>query len=229
MFDTVIVSGGSLHREFALSFIQEAKRRCREAQKELLLIAADRGLDFFRQTGLLPGLAVGDFDSLSAEGLLYLETLQESGESEVVRLCPEKDDSDTQHAVQTARERGARSIAILGATGNRIDHLMANLGLLLSGDVTIVDPFNIIAVVASGTRLVKEEQTGSYVSFFPLAGPVRGLTLEGFRYPLAGYDLSLADCGLTVSNEITSATAVITYTSGTLLMIRSRDKYRDKI
>ena len=43
-----------------------------------------------------------------------------------MRLKPEKDDSDTQSAVNFAIDRGAERITILGATGNRIDHLMAN-------------------------------------------------------------------------------------------------------
>ena len=68
----------------------------------------------------MPDAAVGDFDSLSGQGLVYLDTLSET---EIVRLKPEKDDSDTQHALNYAIDRGAEDIVILGATGSRIDHL----------------------------------------------------------------------------------------------------------
>ena len=50
-----------------------------------------------------------------------------------------------------------------------------------------------------------------------------GLTLKGFKYPLNGYRLSMKDSGLTVSNEIVEDTAQITYDSGNLVMIMSRD------
>ena len=50
-----------------------------------------------------------------------------------------------------------------------------------------------------------------------------GLTLKGFKYPLDKYHLTVADSGLTVSNEIAEETAEITYDSGQLLMIMSRD------
>ena len=50
-----------------------------------------------------------------------------------------------------------------------------------------------------------------------------GLTLEGFKYPLSNYHLTVADSGLTVSNEISSESAKIIYDKGTLLMIMSRD------
>lgn len=52
---------------------------------------------------------------------------------------------------------------------------------------------------------------------------VSGLTLKGFKYPLDGYDLTVADSGLTVSNEIAAETAEVTYDRGSLLMIMSRD------
>lgn len=49
------------------------------------------------------------------------------------------------------------------------------------------------------------------------------MSLKGFKYPLNRYHLTVADSGLTVSNEITEETAEITYDSGQLLMIMSRD------
>ena len=59
-----------------------------------------------------------------------METL---AHTEIIRLKPEKDDSDTQSAVNYAIGQGTEKITILGATGNRIDHLMANFGLLMLG------------------------------------------------------------------------------------------------
>ena len=53
---------------------------------------------------------------------------------------------------------------------------------------------------------------------------MKGLCLEGFKYLLDGYDLDMSDCGLTVSNEIQEEQARVTYESGTLLMIQSRDR-----
>lgn len=63
-------------------------------------------------TDLEPDVAVGDFDSLSAEGAKYMETLKHT---EIRRLKPEKDDSDTQSAANYAIEQGTERIMILGA------------------------------------------------------------------------------------------------------------------
>ena len=227
MIDTIIVSGGNIMEDFALDFLN--KEIDRAGRNRIYLIAADKGLDFFRKTagpeGILPDAAVGDFDSLSPEGIRFLE---ETPGMEIIRLKPEKDDLDTQSATMFAIGRGAGEIAILGATGTRVDHVMANLGLLFLGEdhgarIRLVDAWNTIMPVKSGTALKKTEQTGNFVSFFPMGGDVEGLTLKGFRYPLNGHRLTLTDSGLTVSNEITEDTAEITFDSGRLLMIMSGD------
>ena len=219
MKDVIIVSGGNIQRDFALDFLKKNKT------EKVDLIAADRGVEFFKGTDWQPEVAVGDFDSLSAEGALYLQGLRET---EIMRLKPEKDDSDTQSAVNQMIRRGAKDILILGATGTRLDHVLANLGLLSMGKekgvhIAIADQWNYITLAESGTILHREEQFGKYVSFFTVGGDVTGLTLRGFKYPLNGYHLTVEDSGLTVSNEISEETAEILYESGQLLMIMSRD------
>lgn len=242
MIDTIIVSGGDIQSDFALYFL---KKNIEKAGREnIRLIAADRGLEFFLDYLILPDVVIGDFDSLSEDGKNFLEMQNEDipyggmlewklqkGEGkvvEVVRLRPEKDDSDTQSAMNYAIQNGAKEIVILGVTGNRVDHLMANFGLLILAqkqdtEVALADRYNYMKLITSGTILKKAEQFGKYVSFFPLGGDVTGLTLEGFKYPLDKYHLTTADSGLTVSNEISEEYAKVTYESGTLLMIMSRD------
>ena len=242
MIDTIIVSGGDIQSDFALCFL---KKNIEKAGREnIRLIAADRGLEFFLDYLILPDVVIGDFDSLSEDGKNFLEMQNEDipyggmlewklqkGEGkvvEVVRLRPEKDDSDTQSAMNYAIQNGAKEIVILGVTGNRVDHLMANFGLLILAqkqdtEVALADRYNYMKLIPSGTILKKAEQFGKYVSFFPLGGDVTGLTLEGFKYPLDKYHLTTADSGLTVSNEISEEYAKVTYESGTLLMIMSRD------
>ena len=162
---------------------------------------------------------------MSVEGKKYLENLKDT---EIIRLQPEKDDTDTQSTLNLAIAKGSENILILGATGGRIDHLIGNLGLLTLGklkgvSVAIADAQNYICLVKSGTILSKAGQFGKYVSFFSAGEAVEGLTLKGFKYPLNNFCLTTADSGLTVSNEIRDDTAQITYDRGSLMMVMSRD------
>ena len=86
MTDTVIVSGGMIQKDFALDFIKRLKKERKE--KKLILMAADRGLDFFKETGLVPDIVDGDFDSVSGNGKKYLESLSET---EIIKLQSEKE------------------------------------------------------------------------------------------------------------------------------------------
>ncbi|MBQ8305037.1 MAG: thiamine diphosphokinase [Blautia sp.] len=221
-FDTVIISGGNIQDDFALDFLGKARESA--GSEGLRLIAADHGLDFFASHGMQPDLAIGDFDSAGSQELLH-----KLPEECVIRLPREKDDSDTEAALMLAIRQGAGRIAILGATGTRVDHMLANLGLLLRGRengvfVTLLDPWNCMRLVAPGEILLKKEQFGKYVSFCALGCEVEGLTLTGFQYPLSDYHLSFRDCGRTISNEFRDETAKVEYRSGDLLMIQSRDE-----
>lgn len=219
MTDAIIVSGGNIRKDFALDFLKKNRK------EGTCLIAADRGVEFFLETRETPDVVVGDFDSFRGDPRSWRRVFPQV---EILQLMPEKDDSDTQHAVNYAMERGAEKIFILGATGRRLDHFMANLELLLLGKkrgvpVILADSHNYIALAESGTVLKRQEQFGRYISFFPMNGDVYGLTLRGFRYPLLRHHLTAEDCGLTVSNEIADDQAEIFFEKGTLLMMMTRD------
>ena len=215
-FDTVIISGGEVQSDFALALFQGWGGT---------VIAADRGAEACRQLGIVPDLLVGDFDSISAQALAWVK-----GENpqEVVTLPTHKDVTDTQAALELALERGAKGIVILGGTGSRLDHVLANVGLLLlareaGAKAWLMDQSNRISLAYDGMGLKKEEAFGTYVSFFPLSGVVKGLTLTGFAYPLAGKDLTPYDAGLTVSNELAGEEGRVSFSDGDLLMVESRD------
>ena len=72
-----------------------------EQQPGDFVIACDRGYAYCGRLGLMPDLFIGDFDSYSgavAPGVA------------VERLIPEKDDTDTMHAVRRALELGFTSL-----------------------------------------------------------------------------------------------------------------------
>ena len=72
MIDTIIVSGGNIHSDFALDFLE---KQIKENEK-ICLIAADRGLEFFLEHQLLPDVAIGDFDSLQKKEEAFLKSMK---------------------------------------------------------------------------------------------------------------------------------------------------------
>lgn len=220
-----IIAGGDFDKDFATDFIKKNL-----GQGKPFIIACDKGFEHVRSIGLVPDITIGDFDSISKDAFVEIE---KSG-TEIIRLNPIKDDTDTEAALRLAAERGTNldEIYILGATGKRLDHFLGNisllgLGLKLDRQVTLVDSYNYIRMIEAGWTLEIEKsgdfgQFGKYVSVFPYGGKAYGVDMTGFKYNLSDATLEGFNT-LTVSNEITEDYAYITLKEGYLIVCESRD------
>jgi len=212
----VIISGGHIDDEFALNYLNENKYDC--------MIAADSGMNFLHRNGIVPDVIAGDFDSVASDSLAYFQGLNEV---QVLKLNPIKDDTDTEFVIREAIRRGAKEITVLGATGTRLDHVLANVNLLGIGleenvSIALVDAHNRIRMISDWLEIKKDEQFGSYVSILPVKGDAKGVTLEGMKYSLKDAEVACFS-SLGVSNEIVEDVARITVKQGVLLVIESRD------
>ena len=216
---SLIISGGSLDMEFALSYIRKYSFHC--------TVAADRGMDFFYEHKMVPDYIVGDFDSADPEVLQNFRNLNEERRPEIIQFKPEKDETDTELAIRIAIQHGCDDIHLLGAMGSRVDHMLGNLHLLGAAmkqgvACRMVDKNNRIRMTCQGMSLRRQEQYGTYVSLLPFTPLVKGLTLTGFKYPLKDYTLECYH-SLGVSNEIIAEEAEISFREGVLLVVESKD------
>lgn len=187
-----------------------------------LVIAADSGYDNARSLGLDGEVQVliGDLDSISSAEL-------PSG-LEIVRLPPEKDDSDASLAVNMAIERGADEIFLIGGLSGRLDHTLANLRLIemLRQEhgirATIFDGKNRVRLVCGESAEVRGGEY-RYFSLIPVSHIATGITVEGAKYPLRDATLSASTPSLGISNETTDHIATVTCrdAEGGLFLIES--------
>lgn len=189
------------------------------------LIVCDKGLEAADRLSVTADLIVGDFDSVS-DGLIKRYEADPKTAETVMRFKPEKDYSDTHLAVERAIKAGADEIVIFGATGSRLDHVLANLSvqymaLKKNVNVTLIDLHNRIRMVDSNLIIADEKQYGKYVSVIPYAGDAK-VTLTGFKYPLDQYILE-CDMSMGLSNEIVEKEARIDVISGVVCVIESVD------
>lgn len=227
MEHVLIITGGHLNMEFA-----DYYRKTLSMDK---VFAVDKGLEYADQLGIVPDYIIGDFDTVDCKLLAKYEKQIVEHEIDAVleRHPAKKDASDTELALRAAVSLGAKQITIIGATGTRIDHVLANLGLLLQAEqqgveVSIVDETNRIRLLSDyGLReleVLRQEQHGNYISLIPLTEQVKGVTLEGVMYPL--YQTTIyAGSSLTVSNQIVEEKLRVTLENGKMLFIESRDSY----
>jgi MAF protein/thiamine pyrophosphokinase len=218
----LIVTGGNVDIAFASDFLKK--------QRWDGVIAADHGLEACLQLGVDVDYLIGDFDSIRQDVLEKTKKMQ----MQVLKYPSEKDETDTELAIYTAIEHGAQDIQILGATGTRLDHTLANIHLLKQVykkgiQASIIDAYNRIRLILPGTTVFyKDEMFGKYISFLPLEGDIYHAVLRGFHY--SGDDIHfLAGTSLGVSNEVVAEKAELTIDEGRLIMIESRDEIEEKV
>ncbi len=198
------------------------------ADPAALVIAADGGARHAAALGLRPVIWVGDGDSVAPD---ELERLAADG-AEIRRVASAKDESDTELAVLAALERGADDIVILGALGGgRIDHALANVGLLahpaLAGRRAILlDAAARVSLLrapgpdGAPIQCALPGRVGDLVSLLPLGDGVEGVTTNGLAYPLTDEPLP-AGPARGLSNIRQNAAAGVSVRRGMLLIVES--------
>lgn len=177
-----------------------------------LVIAADGGLRFLEERGIVPNLTVGDFDSLGHVP---------QGEN-IICHPVEKDDTDTMLAVKLGLERGCRIFVLYGCLGGRIDHTFANLQTLLfiaehGARGYLVGDGWMSCVIRNETLKFPAGLSGT-VSVFCPDGEAEGVTLEGLHYSLTNGTLK-SSFPLGVSNHFTGGSASVSVENGSLLIM----------
>ncbi len=180
------------------------------------IIAVDSGADILYENKIIPDILLGDFDSICEDVLGFYRN-----KCEIISLNKEKDETDTEFALMKARELGANEIVIIGGTGDRLDHTLANIYLLKKAE-----DMGIHAVLADEKQqifLTRGEKKfyhmkGDTVSLFPFCENITGITTRGLFYPLNNENLFLGDVR-GISNVIMEDDAGVKIKSGLLLII----------
>jgi thiamine pyrophosphokinase len=160
---------------------------------DVVVIAADSGLDHAVEAGLSPTLLVGDLDSISSRGRMWAY----AHGVEIREVSADKDQTDTELALACAVEvPGVSELTVLGGHGDRLDHLLGTL--LALGHPSLGELMEITAHLGSTmaavvhtrrNRIVKVAE-GQTFSVLALHGPVGSVTVRGGKWELSSDPLT---------------------------------------
>lgn len=185
------------------------------------LIGIDGGVDLCLRAGILPDLAVGDWDSLKSRARKLLLSWVPS-----ISLPREKDRSDLYFALATVRELGIPEVVCLGLSGGRSDHHLAALFDLgefaekarklkrLRVRAPDAESFFIRKEMGDVSLPVKKE---GLFSVFAWGNPATGVRIRGGRFQPPGKKLLPSSHGL--SNVARGQKTAVRVERGTLLVI----------
>ena len=185
------------------------------------VIGVDRAAFWLLSQGLIPNVAIGDFDSVTPQELKIIREKIAVFES----FPPEKDFTDMELAMNYAAKLHPKDITIYGGIGSRLDHSLGNILLL---NQFLDSPFNMRLVnetnechILNSQEVIQKSPDYKYVSLLSLTDE-SVVTLNDFLYEIKNYHLKRGQT-VGISNEIHKKQGSIIVHQGTVLVIQSRD------
>lgn len=211
--NVILIAGGPAGELPDFSFFPEA-----------LYIGIDSGTLVLLAKGIQPTAAVGDFDSVTDEDYKKIRAAL----PELERFPAEKEQSDTELGLERAMGYQPEQVILTGVTGGRLDHYLSALHTMFKFQqefpatrFVLLNNQNRIRFLSPGTHDLQKEERYRYVSFYPFAEEIGGLTLTGFKYPVMNEAVPFGTTRF-VSNELLGRGS-ITIQSGQCLMVESSD------
>lgn len=176
-------------------------------------VAVDGGMHHWMKMGIIPNLYVGDFDSFD-----NIETFLCD---EIIKLFPEKDNTDTKEAYLHCMKKGITDFVIYGALGGRVNHEYGNIQLLLflekKGCTAKIIQKNLeMYVVSNRTVTFKREELG-YVSVFSMSDESK-VTIKNMKYNINDYTMTNYE-PVGINNELIGRDASITVSEGYVVIM----------
>jgi thiamine pyrophosphokinase len=159
-------------------------------------------------------VVIGDFDSLPK--------IDQNATTEYIKI-DDQETTDLEKAIEYLANKGYTDIAVVWATGKRLDHTLNNfatLGKFSKYKIVLYDNHSKAFVLPKTFSKIYNE--GDALSLIPIS-QAKGIKTSNLKYKLENEDLAYGDKSGT-SNEVLATGAVtISYTDGILALIESTD------
>ena len=197
---TIILANGEFPKaEKTLQILKSADR----------IICCDGAANNLIVYGLEPNIIIGDMDSLA-------DDIKQKYKDRIVTL-KEQNTNDLTKAVNWGIANNISKFYILGATGKREDHSIANIALLSEyskiADVQIISDYGVFKSINKSTKF--ESFIGQQISIFAMDYNTI-IKSDGLKYPLN--NMNLKNWWNGTLNEATSNSFSVSFEQGTLIV-----------
>ena len=170
------------------------------------VLVCDGAYELIKKYYISVDIILGDFDSISMEELAFVKY------NKLIKCIetPDQNKTDLEKAIEYISKYNPKSIRIINALENRLDHTLYNLQLIKQ----FFNPEQQITFIHQKQALSYEKNalvtlsgdTGKYISLF--GAPSALITANGLKYPMDNH-LIQQNKFSSVSNELNKKTAYI--------------------
>jgi thiamine pyrophosphokinase len=173
------------------------------------IICCDGAANHLVKNGMEPNYILGDMDSID-------DNLKNKYKERVIEL-PKQDQNDLRKTIDWVADKRVKKAAILGATGKRDDHSLANIFTLLQYptplEITMYSNYGIFSVVQGEKKF--DSFTGQQISLFSTDSDIE-VTSNNLKYNLNNKMLNTLYCGSL--NESLDESFTLTVSHGKILV-----------
>lgn len=152
------------------------------------LICADGGANSAFKLGLVPDYIIGDLDSVFPEILKFY-----SHKSTIIKV-KRQNDTDVEKCLKFATRKKFTEALLLGVTGDRLDHTICNLGIVIKFYQKI--KCNIVAensyLIPTNKTLTFKSKVGETISIYAFDKQTK-ITSTGLKYHLRNSSLPFGE------------------------------------
>jgi thiamine pyrophosphokinase len=178
------------------------------------IICADGGANSAKKLGVVPDFIIGDLDSISLSTLKYFKN-----KSTIIQI-KRQNDTDVEKCLKFAIKNKFNEVVLLGVTGDRLDHTICNLGIIikffnrikiyLAAESSLLIPINNDQIIRS--------KIGETISIYAFDKKTL-ITSNGLKYSLIRSSLPFGVREST-SNVSVSNTIKLKVSGGIIFIIR---------
>ena len=185
------------------------------------ILCADGGANKARSFGIMPDTIIGDLDSITKQTRLAFSNVP------TIHIADQYS-TDLEKALNYLVTNKFSSAIIIGATGERPDHAMANYSILQKYynklRLEFFDDYCTIEIIKQKVSFTAK--IGQQISLMPM-GKCSGIVTKGLKYPLRNESLELG-VREGSSNEAAAKKIFITVKTGALLLFKIHSSFSAK-
>lgn len=178
------------------------------------IICADGGANSLRKLGMIPNFIIGDLDSIETNTLKYFNL-----KSAIIKI-KRQNDTDVEKCLKFAIRKKFDEVVLLGVTGDRLDHTICNLGIVIKfyGKIKIYLSAESSFLTSINKTTEFKSKIGETISIYAFSNKTK-ITSTGLKYKLNDTALPFGVREST-SNVSISEKIVLKIKSGIVFIIR---------
>ena len=176
MKKAIIIANGDIPKKKQIKYLQSIGYK--------KIIAADGGANSARKLNIIPDKIIGDLDSITKENIKFFRK-----RTEIIQY-KRQNDTDVEKSLKYLIDKNYKEVILLGSTGNRLDHTICNLGIVLKyfNKIKISILHGNSFLKAFGKDIILKTIPGETVSLYGFDNKTK-IKSYGLKYPLNNISL----------------------------------------